>query len=272
MKQFEYKNIKVKFQSIGGIESCYILPDLKIAFDIGRCPEDLVDIPNVFLSHGHLDHSAGISYYFSQRSLKNLGPGMVYVPQKILKPIQKITHLWQLIEEFDYKSEFSGIEPGAKIKLTEEISVIVVKANHRVESCGFVVVKETKKLKEEYKTLSGKEIAQLKTSLNLFEIVEKPIFAYSGDSTIEIIRDNPLMASAMVLFMECTYIDEKRSIERARTWGHTHLDEIIENINWFKNEKVVLIHLSRRYSAKYAQSVIQKKLNKSQQEKFIYLE
>ena len=114
MKHYEYKNIRVLFKSTGGIESCYILPDFKIAFDIGRCPEPLIDIPAIFLSHGHLDHASGISYYFSQRSLKNLGPGIIYVPRKILRPLKKITQLWQKIEEFNYKSNIVGLKAGRK--------------------------------------------------------------------------------------------------------------------------------------------------------------
>lgn len=269
MKYFEYKNIKVKFNSIGGIESCYILPDFKVAFDIGRCPQDLIDIPSVFLSHGHLDHASGLSYYFSQRSLKNLGPGTIYVPSKIFRPLKKITKQWQKIEEFDYKSNLEGLKPGHEIKLQDNLSVIAIKAIHRVSALGYVIMQEVKKLKEEYSKLPGKEIAELKKTKEIFDTIKKPVFAYSGDSTIEIVRDNPLMREAKVLFMECTYIDEKRSIERARKWGHTHLDEILANREWFNNEKVVLIHLSRRYSSNYIQFVLNNKLKDQDRDKFV---
>ena len=260
------------FKSTGGIESCYVLPDFKIAFDVGRCPVELVDIPSVFVSHGHLDHASGIAYYFSQRSLKNLGPGIMYVPHKILKPLKKITQLWQQIEEFDYKSNLIGLKPGENVEISKDLSVVPISAIHRVKAHGYVVLKTVTKLKTEYLNLSGKDIAHRRQSENLFNIVKQPLFAYSGDSTIEIIKNNQLMRRATVLFMECTYIDDKRDVERARKWGHTHLDEIIENAELFENEKVVLVHLSRRYSPYYIRSILQKKLSEKLQEKFIYVE
>ena len=272
MKSFEYKNIRVHFKSTGGIESCYILPDYKIAFDLGRCPAPLIDIPSIFLSHGHLDHASGISYYFSQRSLKKLGPGVIHVPRKILRPVKKITQLWQKIEEFDYKSNFVGLKPGDRVEIQKDLHVVAIPAQHRVSAYGYAVLKTVVKLKTEFLNLSGKEIAKRRQKENLFNTVSHPIFAYSGDSTIEIIKNNEVMRKATVLFMECTYIDDKRSVERARTWGHTHLDEIVENAHLFENERVVLIHLSRRYSDNYIQSVLQKKLPKHLHEKFVYIE
>ena len=147
-----------------------------------------------------------------------------------------------------------------------------ISGQHRVSSYGYVVLKTVTKLKTEFLNLSGNEIAKRRQSENLFNIVKQPVFAYSGDSTIEIIKNNELMRKATVLFMECTYIDEKRSVERARKWGHTHLDEIIENADSFENEKVVLIHLSRRYAPGYVHAVMQKKIPRHLQEKFIYVD
>jgi ribonuclease Z len=272
VKKFVYKSIRVLFKSTGGIESCYILPDFKIAFDVGRCPTELVDIPSVFVSHGHLDHASGIAYYFSQRSLKNLGPGVMYVPDKILSPLTKITQLWQEIEEFNYKSNLVGLKPGDSVEISKDVNVMPIPAIHRVSAYGYVVVKTATKLKTQYLNLSGKEIARRRQTEDLFNVVKQPVFAYSGDSAIEIIKDNEMMRKATVLFMECTYIDEKRNVERARKWGHTHLDEIIENAGIFENEKVVLVHLSRRYSPQYIQSVLQKKLPPKLRDKFIYVE
>jgi len=272
MKLFEYKNIRVMFKSAGGVESCYILPDFKIAFDVGRCPVDLVDIPEVFVSHGHLDHASGIAYYFSQRSLKNLGPGTMYVPAKIAPPLSQITKLWQEIEEFDYQSNIVGLELDARVPIARDLEVVPVEALHRVGAYGYAVVRTVTKLKTEFLNLSGQDIARRRKTENLFNVVKQPVFAYSGDSTIEIIKNNEVMRKATVLFMECTYIDDKRTVERARKWGHTHLDEILENAELFENEKVVLVHLSRRYSPNYVHSILQKKLSPKQREKFIYVD
>lgn len=47
--------------------------------------------------------------------------------------------------------------------------------------------------------------------------------------------------------MECTFLDERKSIEAARAGCHIHLDEIIERADRFENEHIVLMHVSQLY-------------------------
>ena len=89
MFEYKYKSIHVQGVSIGGVETCYILPHFNIAFDVGRCPYPLIDIPKVFVTHGHLDHAAGLPYYISQRALRRLSTPDVYMPQKLYPHIKK---------------------------------------------------------------------------------------------------------------------------------------------------------------------------------------
>ena len=42
--------------SIGGHETCVIVPEFKCAFDIGRCPARAVAMNFLFITHAHLDH------------------------------------------------------------------------------------------------------------------------------------------------------------------------------------------------------------------------
>lgn len=42
--------------SVGGHETCVILPEFKSAFDIGRCPPKAVSQNFLFITHAHLDH------------------------------------------------------------------------------------------------------------------------------------------------------------------------------------------------------------------------
>lgn len=42
--------------SIGGHETCIIVPQLKSAFDIGRCPSRAIHQNFLFITHAHLDH------------------------------------------------------------------------------------------------------------------------------------------------------------------------------------------------------------------------
>lgn len=42
--------------SVGGQETCILLPGMKIAFDIGRCPPPAVQQDYFLITHAHLDH------------------------------------------------------------------------------------------------------------------------------------------------------------------------------------------------------------------------
>ncbi|MES0491310.1 MAG: MBL fold metallo-hydrolase [Leptospirales bacterium] len=271
MRFFQHKDVTVRYVSAGGVESCYILPEQKIAFDMGRGPFELVDIPNVFLSHGHLDHAAGIAYYFSQRSLKGLDPGTVYVPKNVVRPLKNICRQWQKIEGFGYKINIIAHQPGKRISVGNGYSILALEAYHRISANGYILYKQTKKLKPEYKGLPGPAIKKLKDEgKEVVTLENRPLFVYSGDTTVEFLTQHPDVKRARVLFMECTYIDEKRPVERARRWGHTHLDEILNLADELENEKIVLVHLSRRYDKEYIQKILSEKVPKRHQEKIVY--
>jgi ribonuclease Z len=258
---FRHKDIAVNALGRGGIETCYILPAFQLAFDTGRCPDALIDIPRIFLTHGHLDHSAGLPYYISQRSLRHLPPPEIYCPDEIVAPLSEILHLWQKIEGFEYPIALKGLIPGDEITVRKDLYVRALVSHHRVPCRGYALVRKSRKLKDEYLNISGREIKRMKDRGDaIFEDRDIPIFAFSGDTTIEFLQDNQAAREATVLFIECTYIDDKRPVARAREWGHIHLDEIIANAHLFKNEKIVLTHFSKRYNRRFILQVLNKKM------------
>jgi ribonuclease Z len=258
---FRHKDISVKALGRGGIETCYILPNFQLAFDTGRCPDALIDMPRVFLTHGHLDHAAGLPYYISQRSLRHLPPPEIYCPDEIVAPLSEILHLWQKIEGFEYPIALKGLIPGDEVTVRKDLYVRALKSSHRVPCRGYALVRKSRKLRDEYLNASGREIKRMKDRGDaIFEDRDIPIFAFSGDTTIEFLEDNEAAREATVLFIECTYIDDKRPVARAREWGHIHLDEIIANANLFKNEKIVLTHFSKRYTRRFILQVLNKKI------------
>lgn len=261
MIEFRHKDIQVDAIGRGGIETCYVLQNFQLAFDAGRCPDYLIDIPRLFLTHGHLDHSSGLPYYISQRSLKHLPPPEIYCPEEIVEPLTEILKLWQKIEGFAYEIKLRGLSPGDEIEIRKDVYVRALASTHRVPCRGYAVMRKSKKLREEYLKVDGREIKRMKDrGDNIFEERDIPVFVFSGDSTIEFLKDNIEAQQATVLFMECTYIDDKRPVARAREWGHTHLDEIIENKNLFKNEKIVLTHFSKRYNRRFIHLILGKKI------------
>jgi len=268
VNEYQYKNIRIKAISSGGVENCFLLPDYHIAFDIGRSPEEFISANKIFISHGHLDHAAGLPYYFSQRSLKNMKSAVVYVPEKIEKPLTQILELWQEIEKFKYPKQLVAFNKDDTTSISKEIFIKAIQSYHRVPSLGYVLYRKVTKLKQRYLSLSGKQIEKLKRqNKDIFNEQVQSLFCYSGDTDIRFIQKNESVQNAKVLLLECTYIDDKKTSANAKKWGHIHLDDIIENEHLFKNEKIYLFHFSRRYSKKYILSILEMKLPDSLKER-----
>ncbi|ERN01657.1 hypothetical protein AMTR_s00090p00119800 [Amborella trichopoda] len=52
----EVENVLIKGVSVGGHETCAVVPSMNVAFDIGRCPAKAVHQDFLFITHAHLDH------------------------------------------------------------------------------------------------------------------------------------------------------------------------------------------------------------------------
>ncbi len=76
--------------SIAGEETIVAIPQLDVCFDIGKAPDQIIPINNVLLTHGHMDHSAGIAYYLSHRNFCDLSAGTIYAPEALIAPMRQI--------------------------------------------------------------------------------------------------------------------------------------------------------------------------------------
>lgn len=262
LSEYKYKDFKFIGISQGGLYTSIAIPNLKIMFDTGTGFPELAEIPKILLTHGHLDHASGLAYLISQKSLRKLPPAEVYVPSDIYEPIDQILKLWQEIEQ--YKSEYYlyPVEINKLYPIFGNYYFKAISSYHRISSCGYVILEKKKKLKEEYKNLPGYKIAELKkTNPDIIEEKFEPIITFSGDTQIEFVLNHEIVRKTKILFLECTYICEKRPIERARNWGHIHLDEIVYHADLFREiEKVYLIHFSPRYKKKEIKEALKQKL------------
>lgn len=262
LSEYHYKDFKFIGNSEGGIHTCVGIPRFKLIFDTGVGSPSFVEYDKILLTHGHLDHASGLAYLVSQRSLRKLPPPEIYVPKLVYEPLDQILKLWQKIEDYESSYKLVGVDYDTLYPLNNNFFFKALPSFHRVASNGYVILEVKKKLRPEYRNLPGYEIAKLKqTNPEILEIVEEPMIVFSGDTQIEFVLENPIVQKAKILFLECTYICDKRPIERARKWGHIHLYEIAQYAEYFRKiQKLFLIHFSPRYKKKEIRETLKKVL------------
>ena len=90
--------------SSGGIETCIDLPRLKLAFDVGRCPEEVVARERVLFTHAHMDHMGGVAYHCATRALRKLPPPTYVVPRGDVEAFEALFAAWRRLDRSDLEN------------------------------------------------------------------------------------------------------------------------------------------------------------------------
>ncbi|KAA8526564.1 hypothetical protein F0562_008233 [Nyssa sinensis] len=260
-KGVDLEGYSIEGVSIGGHETCVIVPELKSAFDIGRCPLRAVHQNFLFITHAHLDHIGGLPMYVATRGLYSLKPPTVFVPPSIKEDVEKLFDIHRAMSQVELKLDLVALDVGETYEMRNDIVVRPFKTHHVIDSQGYVIYSVRKKLKKQYIHLKGKQIEKLKKSgVGITDTILCPELAFTGDTTSDFLLD-PCSSDALrakVLITEATFLDEGVSIEHARQHGHTHLFELIEHTQWIRNKAIVLTHFSSRHNIEEIRQAVSK--------------
>jgi hypothetical protein len=167
-------------------------------------------------------------------------------------PLQQAKLAYEMMDDREIPMKFIILSPGESYELSSAIRIVAFETNHRVPSQGYAIYKKWKgNLLPQYTGLANKEIGQLKKSG--IQIFEEPFetleVVYTGDTLFDALLkpENLCLFNANLFFIELTYLDGDR--EKAFSWFHVHLEDIVENSEMFDNVgTVVFVHLSQKYS------------------------
>lgn len=243
----EAGGFEIEGVSIAGHESFYKLPSFHCLLEFGRAPDDVLGYSTVCLSHGHLDHAAGLAHHASRRRLIGLPPARVFAPEEAVPDLEAWLAISQRLENVGYGVHVTPARPGESVMLRRDLELKFLPGRHRVPTVGYLFSEVRQKLDADLEGLSGAEIAALRAGgRQVTRRQEIPLFAYPGDCSPEVFDAAPEIYGARVLLLECSFVAPEDR-DRARKYAHIHIDDIAERADLFENEAIVLTHFSLRY-------------------------
>jgi ribonuclease Z len=257
--------------SVAGEESLIIAPELDCTFDIGKCPREALTVNHVLLSHAHMDHVAGLPYYFAQRDFQGIAGGTALVPADLVAPLENLFSAWGKVEGHVPPHRFVGMKIGEDFEIRRGLVARTFPTKHVVISLGYCIIDVRQKLKEEFLTLTGPEIVGLKQKgVEITNRVEMPLVAYLGDTAKANYSSLPYVANAKALLLECTFFDPDHA-GRAKAGRHIHVNDLPEVLEGMNNEHIILIHVTRRTNMAQARGILKKSLPKAVLDRISFL-
>jgi len=232
--------------SVAAEETVVAMPQLDVCFDIGKAPNQVISINNILLTHGHMDHAAGIAYYLSHRNFCGQSPGTILAPENLLGPMREIIDAWSRLDGNKIPANLVGVKAGDEYQIKPNLFTRVFPTKHSKGSVGYSVIEKRKKIKPEYAKLTGPQIVELKKqSVEIDYPLEIPIVTYLGDTQYVDFSQLNYIAASKILIAECTfYIDEHA--DRAQAGRHMHISEFVQLVRKLNNQHIIITHTTQR--------------------------
>jgi ribonuclease Z len=259
--EHELAGTRLRAISIGGIETSIDLPELRVAFDIGRCPPEVVARDTILFTHAHMDHMGGLAYHAATRALRNLAPPTYVVPHENARDVEDLLAVWRRLDGSRLPVRLVPLGPGEEHRLRRDLVARAFRSDHVAPCQGYALMLQRQRLLPELVGLPGEEIARLRRAGSpVTAPVETPEVAFCGDTRIEVVEREEVVRRARLLILEVTFLDDRVPVLEARAKGHVHLDEVCERAALFENEAILFTHFSARYTRHEIERLLEKKL------------
>ena len=253
-------------RSWAGDGTTFIIPELKWMFDCGALVDNggLKQPTTIFLTHTHSDHIFTLAHFTHRRELAESKKKMkIYLPEKALPFVKSylttynemvtMERQWQT-EESHY--ELIPVQPNQEFSINQggkELIIKVIECVHRIDCVGYSIFENQKKLKEEYKSLEGKEIGKLrKSGIEITTDTVLPMICYLGDTTHDVFttKHPEILKEHSIVVVECSFLQEE-SLENAERTMHMNWINLKPIVDSYPKTLFVLTHFSLRYGALY---------------------
>jgi ribonuclease Z len=257
--------------SVAGEETVVAMPQLDVCFDIGKAPNQVISINNILLTHGHMDHAAGIAYYLSHRNFCGQSAGTILVPENLIGPMKEIINAWSRLDGNEIPANLVGVKPGDEYQIKPNLFTRVFPTKHSKGSVGYSVIEQRKKIKPEYAQLTGPQIVKLKKQgIEIDYPLEIPIVTYLGDTQYVDFSQLKYIVESKILIAECTFYIEEHTV-RAEAGRHMHINEFATLIEKLQNEHVVITHTTQRTPMHQIRRILKESLSAEKYSRIILL-
>lgn len=257
--------------SVAGEETVIQVPEMNVCFDIGRSPYFALTSDIVCISHGHMDHLAGIPYYLSQRAFQGMKAGTVIVPREIEKDVDCMLRCWRNVERQGTPYQLIPISPGELYEVRKDFGIRAFATHHGGPSLGYSLISIREKLKPEYLGTPSQELARMRREgVQIQYRTEVPMVTYLGDTSAGVVFEHPDVVNAEILITEITFFDAEHRT-RAKAGKHLHVDHFAHILPSLKCTNIVVGHVSRRVGVRKAKQVLRKKIGDAAMERITFL-
>jgi ribonuclease Z len=264
-------NLDIVGYSVAGEETVVAMPQLDVCFDVGKAPDQIIPINHVLLTHGHMDHAAGLAYYLSQRKFCGISTGTILAPDNLLPSMRQIINAWSKLDGNKIPANLVGVKTGDEYKIKPNLIARAFPTKHSKGSVGFSVIEKRKKLKPEYKGLTGPQIVELKKQgIEIDYPLELPIVTYLGDTQYVDFSQLKYIAESRILIAECTFYEGEHAT-RAQAGRHMHVDELATLLKNLNNEHIIITHTTQRTPMSEIRKILKKAMPKDKYEKITLL-
>jgi ribonuclease Z len=256
--------------SLAGITTSLFCKTVGVCFDVGQGLPFQNSAKHILITHAHMDHASGIPYLLSQKNMNGQKETNLYVPEAFAEPLEEILRIWRSVDGHEYSYNLLAAQPGVLYQLDKLYSVKPFATPHRVPSQGYILYQKKKRLRADLEGATQEKILELRhQGQDPNENFLEPVVAFTGDTKKEFLDSDPDIARAKILFVEVTFWDSIKPVEHARLWGHMHLDELLEILPRLRNERIVLIHASVRYTTARLREILAERLPSGERERVV---
>jgi ribonuclease Z len=255
--------------SVAAEETVVAMPQLDVCFDIGKAPDQIIPINHVLLTHGHMDHAAGIAYYLSHRNFCGQSPGTILAPANLLGPMREVIDGWGRLDGNIIPANLVGVKAGDEYQIKPNLFARVFPTKHSKGSVGYSVIEKRKKIKPEYAELTGPQIVELKKQgIEIDYPLEVPIVTYLGDTQYVDFSQLKYIVESRILIAECTFYETDHS-GRAEAGRHMHINEFASLMDKLNNEHIIITHTTQRTHMRQIRKILKDALSAEKYDRII---